>query len=66
MLPGLQEIYSGIPEQYTFDLLASFSGAIVHLTEFKVTAQYGVIKAESYAEAANKRYNIYEGTWVLK
>lgn len=66
ILPGLQEIYAGIPDNCVFELLASFKGTMVRLTGLKATNSYGLIKSESYAEAANKRYDILNGVWTPK
>lgn len=66
ILPGLQEIYAGIPENCVFDLMSAFSGTLVHLTGLKSTNQYGVINAESYADGANKRYDVLNGAWIEK
>lgn len=56
----------GIPDNCVFDLMAAFNGTMVHLTGLKATGQYGVISAESYADSANKRYNVLNGTWIEK
>lgn len=64
MLSGLQEIYAGLPDNRVYEILASFSGAMVHLSGLKVNIQYGYIVSRSYAEAANKRYDITNGVWT--
>lgn len=64
MLSGLQEIYAGLPDNHVYEILASFSGAMVHLSGLKVSSQYGYIVSRSYAEAANKRYDITNGVWT--
>ncbi len=66
MLTGLKEIYAGIPDNRTFVLFASFSGAVVRLDGIKVSSQYGKITASSYADAANVTYVISSGTWTKK
>ncbi len=66
MLSGLKEIYSGIPDNRSFSLFASFAGTLVRLDGIKASSQYGKITASSYADAANVTYVISGGTWTKK
>lgn len=65
-LSGLKDIYTGIPDNCVFIIFASFSGTYVCLEGLKTTASYGIVTTTSYADAANKRYSILNGTWTLK
>ncbi len=65
-LAGLKEIYTGIPDNCVFIIFASFSGTYVCLEGLRTTASFGTVTATSYADAANKRYSILNGTWTLK
>lgn len=65
-LSGLKDIYTGIPDNCVFIIFASFSGTYVCLEGLKTTASYGIVTTTSYADAANKRYSILNGTWILK
>lgn len=66
MLTGLKEIYVGIPDQCVFMLYATFAGTLVMLDGIKASAQYGLVRASSYADAANVTYSILDNVWVKK
>lgn len=66
MLTGLKEIYVGIPDQCVFVLYATFAGTVVRLDGVKASAQYGFVRASSYADAANVTYSVLNNVWVKK